>query len=95
MLIIITLFWTRSACLPDLLQLSIVTPLRLPGRLNTVTDLPLENPLPSLRKLRLTLKSTCSTGSEEKEQIRPWRNLSATLREVPHGTSADVHGDPG
>ena len=91
-LIMVTAFWTRSALLSELLQLSTVPPLRLPDRPNTVLDLTSGNTLPSLSKLRLTVWSLCSTGSEEKEQIRPWRNLSATLGEAPQGTSTDVHG---
>ena len=72
-----------------------VPPLRLPDRPNTVTELISGNPLPSLSKLRLTVWSICSAGSEEKEQIRPWPNLSATLGEAPQGTSTDVHGGLG
>ena len=73
-LIMVTPFWTRSAWLPELLQLSMVPPLRLPDRPNTVTDLTSGNPLPSL--------SICSTGSEEKVQIRTW----ASARAVPIST---------
>ena len=70
-LIIFTFFRTSSAWLSELLQLSMVPPLCLPDRLNTVTDLPSGNPLPSLGKLRLTVWSICSTGSKERVQIRP------------------------
>ena len=53
-LIMITLFWTESAWLPELPQLSMLPPFRLPDRPNAVADLISGNPLPSPSELRLT-----------------------------------------
>ena len=60
LLILITPFWTRSAWLPELLQLSIQPPLLLPDCPDTVMDLNRGNAIPSLSKLRLTPWLLCS-----------------------------------
>ena len=74
-----------------LLQLSLVPPLRLTDSPKTMTDLSSGSPLPSLS--RLAVWGIFNTGSDVRERIRPWRDLSVTLGEAPQRNKKDVRGD--
>ena len=74
LLILITTFWTRSAWLPELLQLSIQPPLLLSDRPDTVMDLYRGNAPPSLSKLRLTPWLLCGEYYGKMEPINIWRS---------------------
>ena len=58
-LILITPSWTRVAWLPELIQMSMKQPLRLPLQQSTVSDLSTGSDLPSLSKFRLTVWTIC------------------------------------
>ena len=75
-LILVTPFWSRAAWLPELLQMAVRAPFRLPQHPSTVRDLSTGRPLPSLQKLKLTVWLTCGKHSESRGQIVSWQNSS-------------------
>ena len=54
-LILLAPFWKRASWLPELIQLSVEKPYRLPAVQSTVKDLTTWRDLPSLSRLRLTV----------------------------------------
>ena len=94
-LILIIPFWTRAAWLPELIQMSMKQPLRLPLQQSTVSDLSTGRDLPSLSKLRLTVWTICGKPSRSREQIRLWRSSSADHGGDPRSLSMRAHGEHG
>ena len=65
-LILVTPFWSRAAWLPELLQMAVRAPFRLPQHPSTVRDPSTGRPLPSLQRLKLTVRLICGKHSESR-----------------------------
>ena len=94
-LILVTPFWSRAAWSPELLQMAVPAPLRLPQHLSTVRDLSTGRPLPSLQKLKLTVWLICGKHLEARGQITPWQNSSVDPGGVLQRPNMHVHGETG
>ena len=86
-LTLVTPFWSRTAWLAELLQISVLAHLRLPPHQSTTRDLTTGRNLPSLQKLKLTVWLICGTPSRTKGLITPWQSSSVYPGETPRRTT--------
>ena len=94
-LILVTPFWSRAAWLPELLQMSVLAPLRLPPHQSTERDLTTGRNLPSLQKLKLTVWLICGTPSRARGLITPWGRSSVDPGEIPRRINTPALGGHG